>query len=75
MLRLGEKIRLTGNEVERFVLITDIVPDAVRTEEDLRAYVQECKRHYWGSSEQTVYLHWLLDREVALCLDMARPSQ
>jgi hypothetical protein len=74
MLRLGRKIRLTGNEIERFILITDIVPDGVRTEEDLRAYVRECKQHYWGSSAQTAYLHWLLDRELTHCLEMARPS-
>jgi len=74
MLRLGRQIRLTGNEIERFILITDIVPDGVRTEEDLCAYVRECKRHYWGKSEQTAYLHWLLDRELTYCLEMARPS-
>lgn len=68
MIRLGNHIRLTSREVERFTLITGFVPDSVKSIEDLDAYITCCKRYYWGTSEDTRFLHWLIDKEYARCL-------
>ena len=67
MLRLGLAIRLTRREIERFTLVTGIEPVGIRTTDDLRAYVARCKAHYWGTSADTRYLHWLIDREFDRC--------
>jgi hypothetical protein len=67
MIRLGKHVRLTSQEVERFTLITGFVPEAVKSVEDLDAYVAYCKRYYWGTSEDTRFLHWLIDKERARC--------
>lgn len=67
MIRLGNQIRLTGREVERFTAITGFVPTGVKTFDDLDAYIGECKEHYWGVSKDTKFLHWLMDRERTLC--------
>ncbi|HRF05038.1 hypothetical protein [Accumulibacter sp.] len=67
MIRLGSQIRLTRREVERFRKITDIEPVDIRTLDDLDAYIARCKAHYWGVSKDTQFLHWLIDREYALC--------
>lgn len=74
MIRLGERIRLTRTEVERFVQITNIVPEPIHTLGELVGYVDRCKRHYWGESEQTRFLHWLIDREYRRCVGMERLS-
>ena len=71
MLRLGQQIRLTHNEVAAFTRITDIAPVGVRTLDDLEAYVARCKQHYWGVSEQTRFIHWLIDREYRRCRQAA----
>lgn len=68
MIRLNQQIRLTGREVERFVKITDLVPENIRTLEDFDAYVERCKAHYWGVSNETRFLHWLIDCECVHCL-------
>lgn len=68
MLRLGSSIRLTRAEHARFLQLTDIAPDGVKTPADLGRYVAQCKAHYWGHSQDTQFLHWLIDREVARCL-------
>lgn len=68
MLRLGNHIRLTSDEVARFTTITGIVPVDIETLDDLDAYIAECKRYYWGVSKSTQFLHWLIDRERARCL-------
>ena len=68
MIRLGKHIRLTRREVERFTMITGFEPANVRTFEDLDAYIGQCKRHYWGVSQDTKFLHWLMDRERSLCI-------
>lgn len=68
MLRLGHAIRLTRTECARLQHLTDFAPDGVRTRADLRRYVARCKAYYWGTSEDTRFLHWLIDREVAGCL-------
>ena len=67
MIRLGSQIRLTRREVERFVKITDIEPVGIRTIDDFEAYIARCKAHYWGLSNETRFLHWLIDRECNRC--------
>ena len=67
MIRLGAQTRLTHREVERFRKITDIEPVDVRSLDDLENYIARCKAHYWGKSEETRFLHWLIDREYAQC--------
>lgn len=71
MIRLGSHIRLTRREVERFRRLTDIEPVGIQTPSDLHAYVERCKAHYWGASKDTLFLHWLIDREVERCLRVA----
>lgn len=67
MLRLGNHIRLTRKEVERFTKITGFEPVNVKTLDDLDAYITDCKRYYWGVSNDTRFLHWLMDRERLRC--------
>lgn len=71
MIRLGSQVRLTCREVERFRKITDIEPVGIRTLDDLDAYIARCKAHYWGVSQETQFLHWLIDREYAQCRQAA----
>jgi hypothetical protein len=68
MIRLGNSIRLTRREVERFTKITGFEPVNVRTLDDLDRYVRKCKAHYWGESEDTRFLHFLLDEQRSRCL-------
>ena len=70
MLCLGQQIRLTRAEVARFTRLTDIEPTGIRSLQDLDGYIATCKAHYWGVSEETRFLHWLIDREVRLCLQV-----
>lgn len=67
MIRLGRQIRLTGREVERFTKITGFEPVNVKSLYDLDAYIAQCKRFYWGKSQETRFLHWLIDWERARC--------
>ena len=67
MIRLGTQIRLTRPEAERLRGLTDIEPVDIRTLYDLDAYIARCKAHYWGVSQETRFLHWLIDREYAQC--------
>lgn len=71
MIRFGRSIRLTRRETERLHRITGIEPAGIRTLDDLRAYAERCKAHYWGVSKDTQFLHWLIDREVERCLRAA----
>jgi len=71
MIHLGSQIRLTRPEVGRFSRITGILPVGIRTVGDLETYIARCKAHYWGVSKETRFLHWLIDREVARCLQAA----
>ena len=71
MIRLNHQIRLTRREVEVFTKITDIEPAGIRTLEDLDGYIAKCKSHYWGVSEQTQFIHWLIDREYRQCREAA----
>ncbi|WP_251969485.1 hypothetical protein [Sphaerotilus microaerophilus] len=68
MLRLGSSIRLTRPEIARFTEITGFEPEDVRTTGDLKAYVSRCKAYYWGTSRDTQFLHWLIDREWSNCI-------
>lgn len=74
MIQCGNSIRLTRLETERFTRITAIAPSGIRTLDDLRAYVDQCKEHYWGVSYQTRFLHWLIDREHQRCLGLSEPN-
>lgn len=71
MLRLGNQIRLTSKEIEKFTEITGFVPEDVKTLEDLDVYVEQCKKYYWGTSRETRFLHWLIDKERSRCLGAA----
>jgi len=71
MIRLNDQIRLTRKEIEVFTKITDIEPVGICTMGDLDAYVARCKTHYWGVSEQTEFVHWLIDREYRQCRQVA----
>jgi hypothetical protein len=71
MLRLGNSIRLTRREVERFTKITGIPPANVKTLACLDNYIAKCKRHFWGVSEDTRFIHFLLDEERSRCLEAA----
>ncbi|MES2264288.1 MAG: hypothetical protein V4724_37750 [Pseudomonadota bacterium] len=68
MIRLGNHIRLTRNEAARFTKITGFAPGDLRTLDDLDVYIARCKDYYWGVSDDTRFLHWLIDRERSRCL-------
>ena len=71
MIRLGQQVRLTRREVERFTTITAIAPVGIRTLAELDAYIGQCKAHYWGMTRDTQFLHWLIDREYRQCREAA----
>lgn len=71
MIRLNHQIRLTRKEIEVFSKITGIEPVGIRTPEDLAAYVARCKAHYWGVSEETQFIHWLIDKQYKRCRQAA----
>lgn len=71
MIRLNDQIRLTRKEIAVFTKITDIEPVGIRTLDDLDTYIAKCKAHYWGVSEQTQFIHWLIDREYWQCRRVA----
>ena len=68
MLRLGNCIRLTRKEVERLTKISGFEPVNVKTLDDLDAFVAQCKCYYWGASQDTRFLHWLIDKERLRCV-------
>ena len=68
MLRLGNHLRLTNREVERFTRITGIEPVGVKSRDDLEDYIRQCKAYYRGGSEEARFLRWLLDEERSRCL-------
>jgi hypothetical protein len=67
MLRLGTRIPLTRKEAAEFLEITGIEPGEIRTPDELQRYVARCKAHYWGHSDDTKFLHWLIDRHLTHC--------
>ena len=71
MLRLGNSIRLTRKEFERFTLVTGFEPVDVTSLEDLDAYIERCKHFYWGTSSETQFLHHWLDVARSRCLSAA----
>jgi hypothetical protein len=71
MLQLGRTVRLTAPEIERFTKLTGFSPDDVKTLDDLDAYIAHCKRYYVGVTEDTHFLHWLIDQERSACLGVA----
>ena len=71
MLSLGENIRLTRREVERFTKISGFEPVDVNSLDDLDAYIRECKAYFWGVTDDTQYVHFLLDEERSRCLGVA----
>lgn len=40
------------------------MPMDVRREADLVLFASRCKRHFWGTSEDTRFLHFLIDEEL-----------
>jgi hypothetical protein len=68
MIRLGNKLRLTRREVERFTRITGIEPVGVKSLDDLDDYIRQCKDFYQGTSQEAHFLRWLLDEERSRCL-------
>ena len=64
MLRGTKTLRLTRRESDRWVKITGFEPATVRSEADLRQFVERCKRHFWGTSGDTRFLHFLIDEEL-----------
>ena len=64
MLRGNKTLRLTRRESVRWVKITGFEPAAVRSEADLTKFAMRCKRHFWGTSEDTRFLHFLIDEEL-----------
>ncbi len=64
MLRGIKTLRLTRRESARWVKITGFEPATVSSEADLKQFVESCKRHFWGTSEDTRFLHFLIDEEL-----------
>jgi hypothetical protein len=64
VLRGTKTLRLTRRESDRWVKITGFEPVAVRSEADLKEFAVRCKRHYWGTTEDTRFLHFLIDEEL-----------
>ena len=65
MIRLGNTIRLTRREVERFTKITGMPPADVKTLDDLDEYIGKCKAHFWGVSEDYVQFRTMSPRCLA----------
>lgn len=68
MLHGNRTSRLTRREIARWTKITGFTPESVRTIEDLQDYARRCKRYYWGTSDDTRFLHHLIDKELQLNL-------
>ena len=64
MLRGTKTLRLTRRESDRWAKITGFEPATVRSEAELREFVERCKRHFWGTSEGTRFLHFLIEEEL-----------
>ncbi|MEW6705774.1 MAG: hypothetical protein AB1430_13090 [Pseudomonadota bacterium] len=64
MLRGTSTLRLTRRELARWTKITGFTPANVRSEADLARFALRCKRHFWGTSEDTRFVHFLIDEEL-----------
>jgi hypothetical protein len=71
MLRCGRQIRLTRPEAARFVRITRIPVEGVKTFGGLLEYVKRCVAYHDDGSPEVDVLQWLLDQEVSRCLAAA----
>lgn len=63
MLRLGRSIRLTKVEIERLTFITGFKPDNVKTLDQFERYLTHCFVYYRGTSDEALFLNWLIQRE------------
>jgi hypothetical protein len=70
MIRLNQQIRLDRCEVVRLKRITGIDPGKIRTLDEFDAYIRRCRTYFWGVSQETRFIHWLIDRERARCLGL-----
>jgi hypothetical protein len=68
MLRYRGRLRLSARDMRRWVRITGFEPIGVRCVDDLANYVRVCKAHFWGSSDDTKFIHWLIDEEFLRCI-------
>ncbi|WP_372527199.1 hypothetical protein [Piscinibacter sp.] len=68
MLRGNGKLRLSARDLRRWVRITGFEPVGIRCIDDLVEYVRACKAHFWGTSEDTRLVHWLIDEEFNRCV-------
>lgn len=64
MLRGTSTLRLTRRELARWTKITGFTPGEVRSEADLARFALRCKRYFWGTSEDTRFVHFLIDEEL-----------
>ena len=69
-MKSAGRLRLTRREVERWTRITGFEPVGIRSLDDLVEYVRACKAYYWGTSQETRFLHWLIDEEFRRCTRM-----
>ena len=60
-------MRLSARDLRRWVRITGFEPIGIRCVDDLANYVRACKAHFWGSSDDTKFIHWLIDEEFLRC--------
>lgn len=67
MLRLGNVIRLTPRDIDRLTTITGFRPGGIKRVDDLDAYVRKCKQYFWGVSEDTKLMHYLIDKTIESC--------
>lgn len=68
MLRGNGKLRLSARDVRRWVRMAGFEPVGIRCVDDLVEYVRACKAHFWGTSEDTRLIHWLIDEEFNRCV-------
>ncbi len=68
MLRYRGRLRLSARDLRRWIRITGFEPVGIRCVDDLANYVRACKGHFWGASDDTKFIHWLIDEEFLRCI-------
>ena len=68
MLRYKGRLRLSARDLRRWVRITGFEPVGIRCVDNLANYVRACKAHFWGSSDDAKFIHWLIDEEFLRCI-------
>lgn len=63
MLRHGERLILSGQDIRRWERITGLRPIGVRSMPDLQAYVARCKQRHAGVANDAAFIRWLIDIE------------